>query len=79
MGIFFINYLYNYKLCRTSTKLKELEISKYYKKMDYKKRPSIKTYREIMNINKQINAINLKSKKKGKSNLINEIDIAHFK
>jgi len=76
MNIYF--YIGNKRIQKTYTrtnnsKLNELIFRKTVKKEEYLENPNIKLYRDIINLNKQINCIKIKSKKKGNSKLKNEL------
>jgi hypothetical protein len=73
MGLYWIGELFIPKTIVAEYRINELKERKEQKKNHYKKNPNMKTKQEIININRQINAIRLKSKKKGKSKLRNEL------
>ena len=61
------------------TKIKELEFKKEGKKLEYLDTYKFKTAYEIQCLNKQIRALKMKSKKKGKSKLRFEIIVNNSK
>lgn len=69
MGIYYYCSRNYTKHRHSYSKITELSNKKDILKLEYLKEPSSNTYIQILNLKKQINSINIKSKKKGKSKL----------
>lgn len=67
-----MDYILYYKLV-SRNKIYELLLEKNEKKKLYMIEPSCKLYIEILNLRRQVNSLNVKLKKKGKSKLRNEL------
>lgn len=73
MGLY-TYFLYTNSLLYSSKEY-QLKYKKKLKKENYILNPNIKTYIDIINLNRQINAIKIKKKKQGKSKLRDEFII----
>lgn len=62
-------------ICNIHIKLQELITKKNLKKSSYKENPSVFLYKEILDLKREINCLQVKLKNKNNSNLKYEIKI----